>query len=201
VLLHDYPSCREDVHRRRGTARTVGNVEPGVKKLWAVALTLLLSGCVAGPSNSGHDSGAAPLRGFGIDVDQAVADRVPTVHLKTCGTWGCQEQDVALSISGPTSAAPCGSPSGAPDGTACGLVQLPGPGPGYGYAPVPGLTVDPVTVTVTTPPGAPFAINSEVPVQPHVVCPNGATDAATCAGGAAQAQLRIAADGTVSQSR
>ena len=165
-----------------------------------VALLLAVGGC-AGDSGAGQSGGSAPLRGFGIDVDQAVSARVPAVHLKVCGAWGCAEQDVALSIAGPTSAAPCASPSGGPEAAACGPVHLPGPGPGFGYASVPGLTADPVTVTVTTPRDAALHINAEVRVQPHLVCPEAGTRSTTCAGGAPQAQLRIAADGTVSQSR
>ena len=164
-----------------------------------IALMLSLAGCATGPSGGGGAAEPAPLQGFGIDVDQAISDRVPMVHLKTCGAWGCHEQDVTLSIAGPTTMAPCGSPSGGPDSAVCGPVQLPGPGPGFGYAPVPGLTVDPVTVTLTTPPGAPLVINGELRVTPRLVCPNAGAEA--CAGGAAQAQLRIAADGTVSQTR
>jgi hypothetical protein len=150
------------------------------------------------------------LRGFGVAVDEAVAGRVPVVQLRTCGAWGCHEQDVPLSISGPTSAASCASRSDAPpDAAACGVQHLPGPGPGFGYAPVPGLTFDPVTVLVTTPPGAPLPISAEVRVQPYAVCPGGggpeqgspATAGPTCAGATPQAELRIAADGTVSQSR
>ncbi len=110
------------------------------------------------------------------------------VHLKTCGGWGCVEQDVPLSIAGPTGAAPCDGPSDGPDAVACGPVHLAGPGPGFGYAAVPGLTVDPVTVTVTTPPGALLPINADVRVKPRL------------ADGAPQARLRIAADGTVTQS-
>lgn len=197
--------------------------------LRAVALTVMLvfalAGCAAvgpagpgGPDNGGGGAagGPAPLRGFGIDVDQAVAPRVPVVHLRVCGSWGCHEQDVPLQISGPVSAMPCPSgPSVDPD-TACSAVQLPGPGPGYGYAPIPQLTAEPVTVTVTTPPGAPLVIAAEVRVQPSIVCPGaqsrrtGAPPAsggpanaspAGCAGGAPQAGIRIAADGTVTQSR
>jgi hypothetical protein len=172
-----------------------------MRRLLIVALLLSVGGCAGVGSEDGQAGGPAPLRGFGIDVDQAVSARLPTVHLKTCGEWGCAEQDVALSISGPTSMAPCASPSGGPDAAACGPVHLPGPGPGFGYAPVPGLTVDPVIVTVTTPRGAALHINAEVRVQPHLVCPEERTRSTTCAGGAPQAQLRIAADGTVSQSR
>jgi hypothetical protein len=167
-----------------------------------------LAGCAAaGPD--GQSTGAAALRGFGVEVEQAVAPQVPMVHLKTCGSWGCHEQDVPLQISGPTSAMPCPTGSAASD-TACGVAHLPGPGPGYGYAPVPGLTMDPVTVTVTTPPGASPPINAEVTVRPSAVCPdhagqpgNAATPSprTTCPGATPQAQLRIAADGSVSQSR
>jgi hypothetical protein len=176
-----------------------------MRVLLGLAVTMALGGCAVGDTGRGQAFGSAPLRGFGLDVDAAVSARVPTVHLKTCGPWGCHEQDVPLAISGPTSAAPCPSdPSAA--GAACGVVQLPGPGPGYGYAPVPALTVDPVTVTVTTPRGAPLRISARVRVQPHLVCPSGpaadaTTAASTCAGAAPQAQLRIAADGTVRQSR
>ena len=193
--------------------------------LRAVALTVMLvcalAGCAAvgsagpgGPQDGGGMAGGpAPLRGFGIDVDEAVAPRVPVVHLRVCGGWGCHEQDVPLHVSGPVSAMPCPSgPSVDPD-TACSAVQLPGPGPGYGYAPVPQLTAEPVTVTVTTPPGAPLVIAAEVRVRPSIVCPGGrprGTGAppatangrpAACDGGAPQAGLRIAADGTVTQSR
>jgi hypothetical protein len=173
-----------------------------------------LAGCAAHDgvgSPGGIAGGPAPLRGFGVEVDEAVAPRVPQVHVRVCGDWGCHDQDVPLHISGPVSAMPCPSDPAAPD-TACGVAQLAGPGPGYGYAPVPGLTTDPVTVTVTTPPGAPLAINAELRVHPSVVCPGGpaaggrATGTAggtapSCAGGAPQAGLRIGADGTVSQSR
>ncbi|GAA3729851.1 hypothetical protein GCM10022225_09290 [Plantactinospora mayteni] len=168
------------------------------------AVVFALGGC-AGAGSGIEDSGAAPLRGFGVEVDQAVAPQVPMVHLKTCGSWGCHEQDVPLLVSGPTSALPCPSASAAPD-TACGVVNLPGPGPGYGYAPVPALTLDQVTVTVTTPPGAQFPVDAEVLVRPSAVCPRqpagttGSGAPATCDGGTPQAQLRIAADGTVDQS-
>ena len=122
--------------------------------IWLAALAL--GGCVASCADGAEPGiaggGAAPLRGFGVDVDQAIAPRVPVVHLRTCGSWGCREQDVTLLISGPTSAMPCPSEPAAAD-TACGVVQLPGPGPGYGYVPVPELTMDQVTVTVTTPAG------------------------------------------------
>jgi hypothetical protein len=168
-----------------------------VKRLLLVVAVLVLGGCGADqPRDSG---GAAPLRGFGIDVDQAVSGRLAQVHLKTCGGWGCAEQDVPLSIAGPTSAAPCPGASSGPDGVACGPVQLPGPGPGFGYAPVPQLTLDPVTVTVTTPPGAPLVVSAEVKVRPRLVCPDAGAESSTCAGGAPQARLRIAADGSVSQ--
>ncbi|MEV4517574.1 hypothetical protein AB0K00_52540 [Dactylosporangium sp. NPDC049525] len=180
-----------------------------MRKLLTVLLLGALSGC-AGPGGAsgagapdGLAGGPAPLRGFGVDVDQAVAPRVPLVHLRVCGDWGCHEQDVPLLISGPVSAMPCPTGTDAPD-TACGAVQLPGPGPGHGYAPVPQLTADPVTVTVTTPPGAPLAITAELQVRPSIVCPGGGarpTAAAPCTGGAPQAGLRIGADGTVSQSR
>ena len=176
--------------------------------LWTAVVVFTLAGCAAAGS-ADQSSGAAPLRGFGVKVEQAVAAQVPLVHLKTCGPWGCHEQDVPLVISGPTSAMPCPSGSAASD-TACGVAHLPGPGPGYGYAPVPALTWDPVTVTVTTPPGAPFPINTEVLVRPAAVCPDqagrpGGTAApdtqTTCPGATPQAGLRIAADGRVSQSR
>ena len=171
-----------------------------MKRLLLAVLLLALGGCGSTAGDGGQSTGAAPLRGFGIDVDQAVSARLPQVHLKVCGGWGCAEQDVPLSIAGPTSAAPCPGPSTGPDAVACGPVQLPGPGPGYGYAPVPQLTLDPVTVTVTTPPGAPLAIAAEVRVRPRLVCPNpGAEGGSSCAGGAPQARLRIAPDGTVSQ--
>lgn len=169
-------------------------------------LLVALSGC-AGPGGAGAPDeiagGPAPLRGFGVEVDEAVAPRVPQVHVRVCGDWGCHEQDVPLHISGPVSAMPCETGTAGAD-TACGAVQLPGPGPGYGYAPVPQLTADPVTVTVTTPPGAPLAINAELLVRPSIACPGdkaSPTAAATCAGGAPQAGLRIGADGGVSQSR
>jgi hypothetical protein len=170
-----------------------------------VAVMGALSGCGGRESASGESLGSAPLRGFGVQVDQAVSAKVPVVHLKTCGPWGCHEQDVPLSISGPTSAAPCGTGSQSAD-AACGVVQLPGPGPGYGYAPVPGLTQEPATVTVTTPRGAPLRVEARLQVRPRLVCPGPAEDAGpdrpagSCAGSAPQAQLRIAADGTVSQS-
>lgn len=153
--------------------------------IWLAALTL--GGCaVSGPERGVPE--AAALRGFGVEVDQAIAPRVPLIRVRTCGGWGCHEQDVPLHISGPVSALPCPTDAG-PD-TACGAVQLPGPGPGYGYAPVPGLTLDEVTVTVTTPAGAPLRISGEVVVRPVAVD-----------GTVPQAGLRIAADGTVSQSR
>lgn len=167
---------------------------------------LTLGGC-AGSESAGPDSGAAALRGFGVEVDRTVAPRVPMVHLRTCGRWGCHEQDVSLGVSGTPSALPC--PSGPAD-TACGAVVPPGPGPGYGYAPVPALTFDEVTVTVTTPAGAPFPIRAEVSVRPAGVCPQdrgprggpaSPAPRATCSGGTPQARLRIAADGTVSQTR
>jgi hypothetical protein len=158
-----------------------------VKRLIIAVLVLSLGACGT-QAEPGNQGGAAALRGFGIDVDQAISARLPAIHLKTCGTWGCDEQDVTLAIAGPTSAAPCG---GTPD-VACGNVHLPGPGPGYGYAPIPELTADPVTVTVTTPADAPLRIDAEVRVQPHEICSD------TCV---PQATLRIAADGTVSQSR
>jgi hypothetical protein len=181
-----------------------------VRTLTAVAVTLVVAGCAGQPAGGSEGLGSAPLRGFGVQVDQAVSGRLPVVHLRTCGAWGCHEQDVPLSISGPTSAAPCGTGSQSAD-TACGVVHLPGPGPGYGYAPVPGLTQEPVTVRVTTPRGAPLRVDARLRVQPRLVCPGRAGAAAedagpgkpagTCAGGAPQAQLRIAADGTVSQPR
>jgi hypothetical protein len=160
----------------------------------------VLSGCAAnqaGGDPAGGSAGSAVLRGFGVHVDQAVSARVPVVHLRTCGYWGCYEQDVPLSIAGPTSAGPCAT-SSSPAGAACGVVQLPGPGPGYGYAPVPGLTQDAVTVRVTTPPGAAMPVDAQVRVQPRLICPD--QDATTCTDGTPQAQLRIAADGTVSAS-
>ncbi|MDG6101440.1 hypothetical protein Daura_39755 [Dactylosporangium aurantiacum] len=183
-----------------------------------VMLGFVLAGCAAvgsagpgGPAGGGGEvGGPAPLRGFGIDVDEAVAPRVPVVHLRVCGSWGCHEQDVPVHISGPVSAMPCPSGPAADPDTACAAVQLPGPGPGHGYAPVPQLTAEPVTVTVTTPPGAPLVIAAEVQVRPAMVCPGGRTGTAPataapatadCAGGAPQAGLRIAADGTVTQSR
>jgi hypothetical protein len=157
--------------------------------------------------------GAAALRGFGIEVDEAVAARVPLLHVRVCGGWGCHEQDVPLHISGPVSAGPCPATPTDP-GAACGVVHLPGPGPGYGYLPVAQLTADPVTVTVTTPPGAPLAVSAQLQVRPTIVCPGGLSGAADdrtdrsarppgagCAGGAPQAGLRVAADGTVTQSR
>ncbi|MEN3360949.1 MAG: hypothetical protein V7637_4931 [Mycobacteriales bacterium] len=172
-----------------------------MRTLAAVAVSLVVGGCAGQPVGGGDGVGSAPLRGFGVQVDQAVSDRLPMVHLRTCGAWGCHEQDVPLSISGPTSAAPCGTGSRSAD-SACGPVHLPGPGPGYGYAPVPGLTQDAVTVTVTTPRGAPLRLDTRVRVQPRLVCPGAAPSprSSPCAGGAPQAQLRIAADGTVHQS-
>ncbi|GAA3191677.1 hypothetical protein GCM10010532_007920 [Dactylosporangium siamense] len=173
----------------------------------AVLLVCALGGCAA-PDGAGAPDGMvggpAPLRGFGVEVDEAVAPRVPLVHVRVCGGWGCHDQDVPLHISGPVSAMPCPSGTADPD-MACGVAHLPGPGPGYGYAPVPQLTMDPVTVTVTTPAGAPLAITAELRVHPSIVCPGGAATAgattSACAGGAPQAGLRISADGTVSQSR
>lgn len=100
----------------------------------------------------------------------------------------------------------CSSGSASPE-TTCGVAHLSGPGPGYGYAPVPALTSDQVTVTVTTPPDAPFPIDAEVLVRPSAVCPHhagGTTESnarSTCHGATPQAKLRIAADGTVSQTR
>jgi hypothetical protein len=169
--------------------------------IWFAAMAL--GGCiVSGADRSGPDAagaGAAPLRGFGVDVDQAIAPRVPVVHLRTCGSWGCQEQDVALLIAGPTSAVPCPSVSVAAD-TACGVAHLPGPRPGYGYAPVPELTMEQVTVTVTTPVGAPLRVSAELAVDPFAICPGGAGCAVPSAA-VPQAQLRITADRTVIQSR
>jgi hypothetical protein len=167
-----------------------------------------LAGCgAAGPGSA--RSGAAVLRGFGVEVEQVVAPRVPLVHLRTCGAWGCHEQDVPLMIAGPTSAMPCPSEAGAAPGAACGVAHLRGPGPGYGYAPVPALTMDPVTVTVTTPADAPFPIKTEVLVRPSAVCPYDAgrpkdtapSPRTACPGATPQAGLRIAADGSVSQFR
>ncbi|RSM68223.1 hypothetical protein DMB66_13660 [Actinoplanes sp. ATCC 53533] len=169
--------------------------------IWLAAMAL--GGCVgSGPDGAGPDTagaGAAPLRGFGVDVDQAIAPRVPVVHLRTCGSWGCHEQDVTLVIAGPTSAVPCPSASAAAD-TACGVAHLPGPGPGFGYAPVPELTLEQVTVTVTTPAGAPLRVRADLAVRPFAVCP----ESASCPPSSAavpQARLRITADGTVIQSR
>jgi hypothetical protein len=171
-----------------------------VKRILLGALLLVLAGCGAEPTGGGERPAAAALRGFGIDVDQAVSARISQVHLKTCGGWGCHEQDVPLSIAGPTSAAPCPQPATGPDAAACGPIHLTGPGPGYGYAPVPELTTDPVTVTVTTPPGALVPIAAEVRVRPRLVCPPGdSAGASTCAGGTPQARLHIAANGTVTQ--
>ena len=169
-----------------------------------------LAGCGGGSRETGGvQGGAAALRGFGVDVDQAIAPRVPTLHLKTCGTWGCHEQDVSIMISGPTSALPCPTDAG-PD-AACGVAQLPGPGPGFGYAPVPQLTFDEVTVAVTTPPGAALPIDTELRVRPRRVCDSdtgrpadGREEAPaepTCPGATPQAKLRIAADGAVTQAR
>ena len=175
--------------------------------LLTAAAILLLTGCGATHGRGGAVGGGAPLRGFGIDVDRAVSDRIPALHVRTCGTWGCHDQDVPLAISGPTRALPC---TGAAPEAACGVERLPGVGPGYGYAPVPGLTLEPVTVTVRTPPGAPLTVDAELRVRPHLVCPGdgsraggGRTGGAepSCAGGAAQAQLRVTADATVIQSR
>jgi hypothetical protein len=163
--------------------------------VWLAALAL--GGC-AGSGPETADTGAAPLRGFGVHVDEAIAPRVPMIHVRTCGSWGCHEQDVPVHISGPVSAMPC--PTAAAPDTACGAVQRPGPGPGFGYAPVPGLTLDQVTVTVTTPDGAPLRIDAEVVVRPVPVCPGGA-GRTTCPGAVPQAQLRVAADRTVTQSR
>ncbi|MEU7868765.1 hypothetical protein [Dactylosporangium sp. NPDC049140] len=164
--------------------------------LTAAVTAALLSGCTpAGPTRSGSGE-SAPLRGFGVAVDAAIAGRVPLVHLRVCGAWGCHEQDVTLAPSGTMSAMPC-PPTGDP-GAACGAVQIPGPGPGYGYAPVPGLTMDPVTVTVTTPPGAPLAVDASAPVRPRPVCPG---PGSACADPTPQAEVRIAADGSLSQSR
>ncbi|MEV0810320.1 hypothetical protein [Micromonospora sp. NPDC050200] len=85
----------------------------------------------------------APLRGFGVKVKKGIGPRVPLVHLKTCGSWGCHERDVPLHVFGPTSAMPCPSGSATPD--AAGVAHLLGPGPVYGYAPVPELTLEQVT--------------------------------------------------------
>ncbi len=178
-----------------------------MRALVIAVVLVTLGGCAAG--SQGQSSGAAVLRGFGVEVDQAIAPRVPMVHLKTCGSWGCHEQDVPLHIAGPTSAMPCPSGPAAPDAN-CGMANLAGPGPGYGYAPVPALTFDEVTVTVTTPSGAPFPISAETSVRPRAVCPQDpgrpGTAAAssadpTCPSATPQAQLRIAAAGTVTQSR
>lgn len=181
-----------------GNREQCGDVDVEMRVLLLALVVFTLSGCAAAGSDA-ESLGAAPLRGFGIDVDEALASRVRTVHLKTCGPWGCHEQEVPLHVSGPTSAMPCPSASAAPE-AACGVKQLPGPGPGYGYAPVPSLTLDPVTVRVTTPRDAPFPIDAEVRVRPSPVCPG--SGRAPCGDAATpQAQLRIAADGTVSQYR
>jgi hypothetical protein len=164
-------------------------MRPAFVVLFGVLGSTLL-GCTAFGSPPEADSGAAPLRGFGVDVVQAVSDRVPLVHVKTCGDWGCDEQDVELHISGPVSPLPCETPEGgSKDDAACGIQQLDGPGPGYGYLSVPKLTTAPVTVTVTTPAGAEFPIHDSVRVRPRSV------------DGVAQANLRIDADGRVTQSR
>lgn len=132
----------------------------------------------------------APLRGFGVDVVQAVSDRVPLVRVRTCGRWGCDEQDVELHISGPVSPMPCETPEDESDTRApCGVQQLDGPGPGYGYVSVPELTSEPVTVTVTTPAGAEFPIDTELRVRPRQV------------DGTPQAKLRIDAAGELTQTR
>jgi hypothetical protein len=169
----------------------------GVKSWVAVAALLVLGGCGltdAGdePWGGGEMGGAALMRGFSVEVDEAISKRVPLVHLKTCGAWGCHEQDVPLMVSGPMRTLPC--PSGPAD-AACGTEVLPGPGPGHGYAPVPDLTADLVTVTVSTPPGAAFPIKAEVRVEPRLVCSGDA--GATCSAGTPQARLRIAPDATV----
>jgi hypothetical protein len=192
---------------RRSTAGGNGErderVGSSVKRLLLVVLLVGVwsgtNGCGTSGTGGQPAPGAAPLRGFGIDVDQAISARVPQVHLQTCGTWGCAEQDVPLLIAGPTSTAPCPGASTGPDAVACGPVQLPGPGPGYGYAPVPQLTLDPVIVTVTTPADAPMLISAEIRVQPRLICPNPDAEQSACAGGTPQARLRIAADGTVNQ--
>ncbi|WP_433060103.1 hypothetical protein [Dactylosporangium sp. CS-033363] len=156
--------------------------------LIAVLAGALLSGCMlpAGPVQSGGGA-AAPLRGFAVGVDEALAPRVPSVHLRVCGGWGCDELDVPLMISGRMSPIPCTSDT-------CGAVQIPSSGPGYGYAPVPKLTMDAVTVTVT----APLVSDAPVTVRPTGVCPGTASG---CADPTPQGEIRIAADGTVSQSR
>jgi hypothetical protein len=193
--------------------RPARDVDVDVRRLFlAVAASVLLgsvlSGCTPQPGGAADVApGSAALRGFGLEVDQAVAPQVPLVHLRTCGRWGCHDQDVPISLAGGTTTLPCPS-TAAPD-VACGIARVPGPGPGFGYAPVPPLTFDPVTVTVTTPPGAAFPIDAEVTVQPFAVCPDqrghdaGSTPEArpTCPDGTPQAHLRIAADATVSQSR
>jgi hypothetical protein len=173
-----------------------------------VVAVLALGGCGltdsgGGPSGGGDMAGAALMRGFSVEVDEAISDRVPLVHLKTCGAWGCHEQDVPLAVSGPMRTGPCPSgpdgqgdaPADSPADSACGAEVLPGPGPGHGYAPVPDLTGDPVTVTVSTPSGAPFPIAAEVRVEPRLVC-SGSADS-TCSAGTPQARLRIAPDATV----
>ena len=171
----------------------------GIHGLLAAGVLFAIGGCGGGAPAGGDIGGAAPMRGFGVAVDQAVSARVPVVHLRTCGTWGCHDQDVPLLISGGTSAGPC--PTGSGPDVACAAHQLPGPGPGYGYAPVPDLTLEPVTVTVTTPPGAALSINVDVRVQPRPICPDSGRSGSgtTCAGATPQAKIRIAADGTVSQ--
>lgn len=166
----------------------------------AALVLLTVVGCSPSRPEGGQSDGSAVLRGFGIAVDEAVSARIAAVHLKVCGPWGCAEQDVPLSISGPTSSAPCPTAPRGADSVACGPVHLTGPGPGYGYAPVPQLTADPVVVTVTTPPGAALPIRAEVRIQPKLVCPEAGADPASCPGGVPQARISIAADGTVTGS-
>jgi hypothetical protein len=194
-LIPSLPARRPETYKRQALL--------DARILLIVTVVFTLVGCTHAAS-SGASPGAAALRGFGVEVEEAIAPRVPMLHLKTCGSWGCYEQDVPLSSSGPTTAMPCPS-GGANSDTACGVAHVPGPGPGYGYAPVPALTFDPVTVTVRTPRGAPFPINAEVPVHPSAVCPDlparPASARPTCPGATPQAGLRVAADGTVSQSR
>ncbi|WP_433086468.1 lipoprotein [Dactylosporangium sp. CA-052675] len=164
--------------------------------LLAAVAAVLLSGCApAGPVQSQAGS-AALMRGFGVSVDEAVAPRVPQVHLRVCGPWGCRELDVPLPASGTMSALPC--PSTGDPAAVCGAVRQPGPAPGYGYAPIPELTLEPVTVDVSTPPGAPMAVAASVTVRPRGAC---ADAGPSCADPTPQAEIHISADGSVRQTR
>ncbi|WP_394839437.1 hypothetical protein LVJ94_21355 [Pendulispora rubella] len=142
-----------------------------------------------GLGGGNHDrpcTAMAAMRGLGLDIDPAFAPKVESATLSVCWAGACQSPTVYLSPATKTVDQGC-------QGQVCSGQAVPTGGK-MAYIPVPELPTQSVQITLNMADasGAAHPVQT-LDVVPTLVYPNGAD----CGGEAPQANLVVAADGTL----